>query len=174
MKTSYSEIVSRVSRENGFIGRFAKSVMSMKIEIVSEKENPFLGRKELIVKVSHEAEPTPTKAALQQIMSKELKVEPTRVEIRGIFSKKGIGQSEAKVKVWKEPKVKDLEKEKKESDEKKEQTKEKVTEKKEESEKEQSGKEKKSEPKEMTKPGEPEIKEQEKQEPKTEKDDKKE
>lgn len=83
----------------------------MKIEIVSEKENPFMERKEISVNIMHDREPTPNKAAVQKMLSKELKKEPVHIEIRQIISRGGMGFSDARVFVWKEPKVKDLEKE---------------------------------------------------------------
>jgi len=86
----------------------------MKIEIKQDRENPFLKRRELIVDIVHEKESTPTKAAIQKLLSAQLNIEPTYIEIDKIFSKKGISYSEAKIKIWKEPIVKDLEKEIKE------------------------------------------------------------
>jgi len=86
----------------------------MKFEIKQDRENPFLKRRELLVDITHEKEPTPTKAALQKLLSAQLNIEPTHVEIDKIFSKKGISYSEAKIRVWKEPIVKDLGKEIKE------------------------------------------------------------
>jgi ribosomal protein S24E len=83
----------------------------MKIEIKTEKENPFLERKEFMITILHDREPTPSKAAVQKFLSKELKQEATHVEVRQIMSRNGLGHSNAKVFVWKEPKAKDLEKE---------------------------------------------------------------
>lgn len=83
----------------------------MKIEISSEKENPFMERKEMVLRISHENQPTPAKAAVQKVVAAELKTGPEHVDIRNIFSKKGLGESVARVYLWKEAKVKDLEKE---------------------------------------------------------------
>ena len=83
----------------------------MKIEITKEKENPVMKRKEVTIHIIHDKEPTPNRAAVQKIISKEIKQDPVHVDIRQLISRKGMGRSDAKVFVWKEPKVKDLEKE---------------------------------------------------------------
>lgn len=83
----------------------------MKIEIVNEKDNPFMERREIKINIVHEKEPTPNKAAVQKVLSKELKKEPVHIEVRQIISRGGMGFSDAKVFVWKEPRAKDLEKE---------------------------------------------------------------
>ncbi len=95
----------------------------MKIEISSKKDNPFLKREELIINIVHEKEATAQKAALQQLLSKELGKEPEQIEIRNIFSEKGKQESKAKVFVWEEKKVKDLSKEVKKEEKAKEQDK---------------------------------------------------
>ena len=110
----------------------------MKIEIITERENPFMERIELMVKIDHVGTATPRKAEVQKVVSELKSVEPERVDVRKIFSKKGIGKSEAKIFIWKEPKVKDLSKE--EVKEKKEET-DKKTESKEEVDSEQAVKE---------------------------------
>ncbi len=83
----------------------------MKIEIKTEKENPFMKRVELIVEIDHEGGSTPTKASIQKEIFTMKKVSPEHVDVRNVFSKRGIAKSEAKIFVWNEPKVKDLSKE---------------------------------------------------------------
>jgi len=82
----------------------------MKIEIKEEKENPFLRRKEFIVEVDHKDETTPSKAALQQYLVKELKKEAEYIDIRNIFSYSGMSKSKAKVFVLEEKKAQNLSK----------------------------------------------------------------
>ncbi len=110
----------------------------MKVEIITERENPFMDRIELMIEIDHTGAATPRKAEVQKAVSELKSVEPERVDVRKIFSKKGIGKSEAKIFIWKEPKVKDLSKE--EVEKKKEETGEK-TESKEEADSEQAVKE---------------------------------
>ena len=65
-------------------------------------------RKEVILTVDHNASPTPTRAALQQVLSKELGINPQHIDIRNIYSHIGRQASRAKVFVWEQPKVLDL------------------------------------------------------------------
>ena len=108
----------------------------MKIEIKIEKNNPFMKRKELIIEIDHEGGATPTKASVQKEIAKMKNVKPEHIDIRKIFSKRGIAKSEAKVFIWEEPKVKDLSKEAEKKEQKEEKEKEQPEEKKAETEKE--------------------------------------
>lgn len=94
----------------------------MKIDITKEKENPLLKRKEISVKIDHPEEATPSKAALQQLVAKQLNVEIEKTDVRYIFSGTGTASSRAAVFLWNEKKVEDLSKIKKEkkTEEKKE------------------------------------------------------
>lgn len=94
----------------------------MKIEKISEKENPMLKRKELKIRIAHEKSATPAKAALQQLLANELKKDAEHIDIKNITSDVGKAMSFAKVFVWEEKKV-DLSKKafiNKEKEEKKE------------------------------------------------------
>ena len=82
----------------------------MKLAIKNEKNNPYLRRKELEVGIDHTSESTPSKAAIQQLLSKELRKEIEHIDIRDIFSGKGIANAKARVFVWEEPKAQDLSK----------------------------------------------------------------
>ena len=91
----------------------------MKVNIISDKHNPFLKRKEIAAEIEHESEASPRKDALQQWISKELKTDVDKVEIKHIFTETGLPKSRAKVFVWEEKVMKKSEPQKKE--EKKEQ-----------------------------------------------------
>ena len=95
----------------------------MKTKIISEKENPFLERKEIKIEIEHTKECTPSKAQLQQLLSKELKNEVEYIDVRSIFSDYGKSFSLSKVFIWNEKKVSDLSKPKKETQNKKEEIK---------------------------------------------------
>ncbi|MBI2075854.1 MAG: hypothetical protein HYT72_01230 [Candidatus Aenigmarchaeota archaeon] len=82
----------------------------MKFEITAEKVNPYLKRKELQVGIDHSSESTPSKAALQQLLAKELRKEIGHVDIRDVFSDKGRANAKARVFVWEEAKAQDLSK----------------------------------------------------------------
>lgn len=80
----------------------------MEYEIIKDTYNPFLRRRELNLLVKHENAPTPHRALLQKFFADIFNVDIKRVEICKIFSKKGIGNSEVKVKIWDEAKVENL------------------------------------------------------------------
>ena len=78
----------------------------MKLNTKSEKENPFLMRKEILVEISHESEPTPSNAALHALLSKHLNEDANKVEIRSVRSMNGMPVSMASVFLWKEARAK--------------------------------------------------------------------
>ncbi len=71
----------------------------MEITIVEEKENPFLNRKEIKLRLRHVGEPTPSKAVLVKELASRYFVDETQVVIDYIFSIKGIGESFLKAKI---------------------------------------------------------------------------
>ncbi len=82
----------------------------MKFNIESEKNNVYLKRKELVVKIDHTSESTPSMASLQQLMAKETKKEVEQIEVKDIFSEKGRAHAKSRVFVWDEKRVQDLSK----------------------------------------------------------------
>ncbi|MFH0949441.1 MAG: hypothetical protein V1802_03050 [Candidatus Aenigmatarchaeota archaeon] len=84
----------------------------MKISIESEKENPFLKRKELILAVSHEKSATPSRSTFQQLIVEQLGFENEKIDIINIFSHPGLSSSYSKVFVWHEKKPVKVKKEK--------------------------------------------------------------
>jgi ribosomal protein S24E len=83
---------------------FVKVGGKMKVIIVNEKDNPHMGRKELILLVEHIAGATPSLAGLQEFLSRDWGIEPERIEIKNIFSLRKPA-SRVKVYVWNVPKV---------------------------------------------------------------------
>lgn len=80
----------------------------MQITVVEEKDNPFFKRKEMIVLLKHEASSTPSKAELVKMLAGSNGVDESQVVIDYIFTKAGISESMAKVKILKEkPTVKE-------------------------------------------------------------------
>ena len=92
----------------------------MKTTIKEQKENPFLKRKEMLIEIDHSSSATPSKAALQQLIAKEMKETAEKVDVRSIYSGHGLAKANAKIFVWKEKKVKDLSKKEEPKEEKKE------------------------------------------------------
>jgi ribosomal protein S24E len=80
----------------------------MKLSLANEKENVFLKRKEFMFKIEHDKSATPSKASIQQLISKQFNHSVDSIDIVSIFSKNGSAQSNAKVFVWNEKKVPDL------------------------------------------------------------------
>lgn len=93
----------------------------MEVEILEEKQNPFLGRKELKLRIIHEKAPTPSKQELKKEIASKYSVPEENIVLDYILSKKGLNEAIAKVKIYKEkPKIKEKTKtEKKEAKEEK-------------------------------------------------------
>ena len=92
----------------------------MNYNVLSEKENDLLKRKEIKIEIEHLLVATPSKADLMKELARAYSVPEENIMIDYIFTQKGIGKSVAKIKIFKEkPKVK----EKKEKKEVKEETK---------------------------------------------------
>ncbi len=80
----------------------------MEIEIKDEKENKFFERKELELKLKHSGTSTPSKKDLTKQLASKYSSPEENVVIDFIFSKKGLGESVAKAKIYKEkPKIKE-------------------------------------------------------------------
>jgi len=77
----------------------------MKIDIVNEKENPLMKRKELIVSIDFDKGATPSKADLQKSLAEQLKANIENLEISKILSEVGLPKGKAWIKIWKEKKV---------------------------------------------------------------------
>jgi len=87
----------------------------MEIEILEEKENPFFERKEVKVNIKHLDAPTPSKEELKKELASKFSVDASLIQIDYIFTKKGVAESFAKVKILKKkPEVKEEKKEAKE------------------------------------------------------------
>lgn len=80
----------------------------MEFEIIEDRYNQPLRRRELKILVKHENAPTPHRAILQKFFAENFNVDITRVDVCKIFSKRGIGNSEIRIKIWDEAKVENL------------------------------------------------------------------
>lgn len=79
-------------------------VFNMEIQIISEKENPVLRRKEIVVAIKYDAA-TPSKAELQKILAEKLNAATNKIEISKIISDFGSSSGKALVKLWEEKTV---------------------------------------------------------------------
>ena len=87
----------------------------MKVNLKAEKTNEIFGREEMELEIEHPEASTPSKAALQQYISKEKGKDPECVEIINIISNKGNSLSKSSVYLWNEKKTEDLSKKKEEA-----------------------------------------------------------
>lgn len=84
----------------------------MKLDIISEKHNPIMERKEVKLLATHPEEATPTRASMQQLAAKHFKTDVVKIDIRNIFSKIGSSKSDALIFIWDNKTVDDLSKKK--------------------------------------------------------------
>jgi len=80
------------------------------LNIVSEKHNPFLKRKEIMLSIEHSAESTPSKAAVQELLAKQLSADKEKIEIIDIISETGLPRSRLFVYLWEEVPVRKVKK----------------------------------------------------------------
>lgn len=75
------------------------TLVSMELEILEEKNNPFLKRKELKINVKHPNSPTPSKQEIKKELASKFSVSEEQVQIDYIFTKKGLCESFVKAKI---------------------------------------------------------------------------
>jgi ribosomal protein S24E len=80
-------------------------LVDMEMIVTEEKQNPFLNRKELRLKIKHVGVTTPSKAELTKELAAKYSVDEKQVFINYIFSIKGVGESFASVKILNEVKA---------------------------------------------------------------------
>ena len=76
----------------------------MQYDKLEEKNNPIFKRKEFLLKMDYDG-PTPSKAVLQQMLAKDFKTQPNRVEINKIISFLGKASGKIWVRVWEEKEI---------------------------------------------------------------------
>jgi len=89
----------------------------MEIEVLKEKENVFLKRKDLELEIKHDSA-TPSKLEVVKELASRYSVPENCILLNYIFTKKGTRVAVAKAKIYKEPVVKN-EPEKEKASEKK-------------------------------------------------------
>lgn len=76
----------------------------MDIDVISQKENPLMQRKEYWLSVDHEGKETPGRYALLPEIARKLGCEEGSVVLHKVFSERGLARSRAKVYVYVEKK----------------------------------------------------------------------
>ena len=69
-------------------------------EIIEDRYNPLIKRRELKLKINHVTKPTPMRITLRLTLAKALGVDVSRVYVRSIRTEYGIGRSIAEVHVY--------------------------------------------------------------------------
>jgi ribosomal protein S24E len=77
----------------------------MRMQLISERQNPLLKRNEVMVSLDYDGKSTVSKAELQKMISEDLKAALDSVEITRIISEVGIPRGKAWVKIWKDKKI---------------------------------------------------------------------
>jgi ribosomal protein S24E len=77
----------------------------MKIDIASEKHNPLMKRKELLIDIENTEEATPSKAQLTELLTRHAHKDADHIEIVKIDSGRGFARSKALAFVWDEKRV---------------------------------------------------------------------
>ncbi|HDI74317.1 MAG: 30S ribosomal protein S24e [Thermoprotei archaeon] len=80
-----------------------KNEYGFEIEIVRERVNPLLERRELEMTIHHFAKSTPKVYDVRQYLSKQLKVDLNTIYIRKIITEFGVGRSRAEVHIYRTP-----------------------------------------------------------------------
>ena len=82
----------------------------MKMNVIKERVNPYMKRREIVLDIEHEAESTPNKAAVQELLARQISADREKIEIIDIVSEKGIAKSKSTVFIWQETPVKKVKK----------------------------------------------------------------
>ncbi len=69
-------------------------------EVVSDRYNPLIKRRELVLRIHHELKPTPPRINVRMAVSNALKVGLERVYVRSIRTEYGLGVSRAEIHVY--------------------------------------------------------------------------
>jgi len=80
----------------------------MKVNVVSEKENPVFNRKELVVGVDNMGGPTPKKSEVLDQLSAQINTDKELIVVKSLIQSYGSGKGHAQVKVYKDVAAKEL------------------------------------------------------------------
>ena len=69
-------------------------------EVVEDRYNPLIGRRELTLRINHVLKPTPMRIMLRMTIANSLGVDVSRVYVRSIRTEYGIGRSIAEIHVY--------------------------------------------------------------------------
>lgn len=75
----------------------------MELNIISEKYNPLLRRREISVEISHPGEGTPTRASAKELLTSKLKADKEALVIRKMATKTGMNKTFCEVEIYEDP-----------------------------------------------------------------------
>jgi len=81
----------------------SQQVMPMKIEILKEKENKPLARKEIEFRVDHTGTTTPSRADIRAKIMAQFNADAAAVVIKKLDTKYGIGMTEGTARIYSTP-----------------------------------------------------------------------
>jgi len=85
--------------------------------VIEERENTFLGKKDVKLEIIHHGQATPSMKKVEEILCQKYNTEPEKIIVRYIFSKAGVGESIVSAQIYNR-KVRELKKEKVEGESK--------------------------------------------------------
>lgn len=77
--------------------------MSPEVVNISVRENRLLGRREVLIEVTHPNSPTPTRQAIRELVARQLGAHLNNVVVRKIETEYGVGRSTAEIHVYQDP-----------------------------------------------------------------------
>ncbi len=72
----------------------------MKIEVLAQKDNPLLKRKEFELALDYEKGPSASKAVVSEFLQKNFSASVESIEVVQIISKYGSAHGKAKARIW--------------------------------------------------------------------------
>jgi small subunit ribosomal protein S24e len=71
-----------------------------KAEVISDRYNPLIGRRELVLRVDHPLKPTPTRLQLRFSIAKAFNTDVERVYVRSVKTEYGMGVSRVEAHIY--------------------------------------------------------------------------
>ncbi|MHA1771108.1 MAG: 30S ribosomal protein S24e [Candidatus Thorarchaeota archaeon] len=75
----------------------------MKIEILQERDNKPLGRREIDFKIDHVGEPTPSRPDIKAKLAAQFDADPATVIVRNMHTNFGIGRTTGSARIYTTP-----------------------------------------------------------------------
>lgn len=79
----------------------------MELNLISERYNPLLKRREISVEINHPGEGTPTRASARELLTSKLKTDKGKLVIRKMTTKTGMNKTFCEVEVYEDPNLMD-------------------------------------------------------------------